>query len=185
VRRLIWTLVAVITAGVLFFVYVVPPAPERLDASAWSDLAARTVPGAYHVHTTRSDGHGDKAAIAAAAAAAGLKFVILTDHGDGTRPPDAPEYVGPVLMLDAVEISTDEGHLVAIDMPRAPYPLGGAGDAVIEDVTRLGGFAIAAHPVTNTQYAEFVRHTGHRAPAVRELPIFVSPSCSASALTDR
>lgn len=145
-RRLIWTLVAVIAAGVLFFVYVVPPAPERLDASAWSDLAARTVPGAYHVHTTRSDGHGDKAAIAAAAAAAGLKFVILTDHGDGTRPPDAPEYVGPVLMLDAAEISTDEGHLVAIDMPRAPYPLGGAADAVIEDVTRLGGFAIAAHP---------------------------------------
>jgi len=146
VRRLIWTLVALVAAGVLFFVYVVPPGAERLDASAWSDLASRTVPGAYHVHTTRSDGHGDKPAIAAAAARAGLKFVILTDHGDGTRPPDPPEYAGGVLMLDAVEISTDEGHLVALDMPRAPYPLGGAADAVVDDVTRLGGFAVAAHP---------------------------------------
>jgi hypothetical protein len=51
-----------------------------------------------------------------------------------------------VLVLDGVEISTDEGHYVAIDMPRAPYPLGGAGDAVVEDVRRLGGFGIAAHP---------------------------------------
>jgi len=146
VRRLIWTLVALAAAGVLFFVYIVPPAPEPLDASAWSELASRTVPGAYHVHSTRSDGHGDRRTIAAAAHAAGLKFVILTDHGDGTRPSDPPEYIDGVLMLDAVEISTDQGHYVALDMPRAPYPLGGAADAVVEDVARLGGFGIAAHP---------------------------------------
>ena len=36
---------------------------------------------------------GDRAAVAAAAARAGLKFVILTDHGDGTRPPDPPAYI--------------------------------------------------------------------------------------------
>jgi hypothetical protein len=75
-----------------------------------------------------------------------MKFVILTDHGDATRPPDPPEYVNGVLVLDAVEISTDQGHYVALDMPRAPYPLGGAADAVVEDVHRLGGFGIAAHP---------------------------------------
>ena len=40
----------------------------------------------------------------------------------------------------------------------------------------VDAFAIAVHAVTNTQYAEFVRHTGHRAPGVRELPIFVSPA---------
>ena len=58
-------------------------APGSIDAPAWDELAARTVSGAYHIHTTRSDGHGDRAAVAAAAARAGLKFVILTDHGDG------------------------------------------------------------------------------------------------------
>src|SRR5438309_410887 len=91
-------------AAVLFWALVIPPAPQSLDTSGWSDLAARTVPGAYHIHTTRSDGVGDKAAVAHAAASAGLKFIILTDHGDGTRPPDPPEYIESVLCLDAVEI---------------------------------------------------------------------------------
>ena len=42
--------------------------------------------------------------------------------------------------------STDQGHYVALDLGRAPYPLGGDADAVVEDVARLGGFGIAAHP---------------------------------------
>ena len=140
-----WTLTALVAVSVFVFL-LTPPAPRRVSVAGWDDLARRTVAGAYHVHTTRSDGHGGKAAVAAAAARAGLTFVILTDHGDGTRPPDPPEYVDGVLMLDAVEISTDDGHYVALDMPPAPYPLGGAGQAVIEDVRRLGGFGIAAHP---------------------------------------
>jgi hypothetical protein len=141
----LWTLVA-LAAGVSLFVLAVPPAPVPIDVSAWGELAARTVAGAYHVHTTRSDGIGDRNAVAAAAARAGLAFVILTDHGDATRPPDPPVYLSGVLILDGVEISTDAGHYVAIDMRAAPYPLGGAGDAVVEDVARLGGFGIAAHP---------------------------------------
>ena len=140
------TLVALVAAGVFLFVRILPPGPAAVDVSAWADLVARTIPGAYHVHTTRSDGMGDRAAVAAAAARAGLGFVIVTDHGDGTRPPDPPEYIGGVLVLDAVEISTIGGHYVALEMPRAPYPLGGAADAVVEDVRRLGGFGIAAHP---------------------------------------
>jgi hypothetical protein len=146
VKKLLWTLVALVAASVLFLWRLTPPKPLALDSAAWADLAARTVPGAYHIHTTRSDGHGDKAAVAAAAARAGVKFIILTDHGDGTRPPDAPAYVEGVLVLDGVEISTDEGHYVAFDMPRAPYPLGGGAAAVAEDVARLGGFGVAAHP---------------------------------------
>jgi hypothetical protein len=140
-----WTLIAIAAVSVFVFL-LAPPSPVRVDTSGWDALAARTVAGAYHVHTTRSDGHGDKGAVAAAAARAALKFVILTDHGDGTRPPDPPEYVNGVLMLDAVEISTDDGHYVALDMPRAPYPLGGSGASVVEDVRRLGGLGIAAHP---------------------------------------
>jgi hypothetical protein len=141
-----WTLIA-LAIGVLFFwAGGGARAARRVDISGWDDLAARTIPGAFHIHTTRSDGHGDRSHVAAAAARAGLKFVILTDHGDGTRPPDPPAYLDGVLVLDAVEISTEHGHYIAIDMPRAPYPLGGPGESVVEDVRRLGGIGIAAHP---------------------------------------
>ena len=136
----------VVLAASAVFISLAPPAPARLNVSGWDDLASRTISGAYHIHPTRSDGHGDRAAIASAAKHAGLQFIILTDHGDATRPPDPPSYVDGVLVLDGVEISTDDGHYIAIDMPRAPYPLGGSGEAVVEDVRRLGGFGIAAHP---------------------------------------
>jgi hypothetical protein len=55
-------------------------------------------------------------------------------------------YLGSVLVLDGVEVSTDEGHYLVLDMRGAPYPLGGSAEAVVEDVARLGGFGIAAHP---------------------------------------
>ena len=45
---------------------------------------------------------------------------------------------------------------------------------------RLDGFPLSAHPVTNAQYAEFVRNTGHHAPDVRDLPSFVAPSAEAA-----
>jgi hypothetical protein len=98
------------------------------------------------VHSTQSDGSGTPEAIAAAASAAGLDFVILTDHGDATRAPAPPRLVAGVLLIDGVEISTDDGHYVALDLPQAPYPLAGEGRAVAEDVNRLGGIGILAHP---------------------------------------
>jgi len=109
-------------------------------------LAARTVAGAYHIHTTVSDGAKDKREVAAAAARAGLRFIVLADHGDGTRAPARPEYVDGVLCLEGVEISTNGGHYVALGLRAAtPYPLGGEPAAVVEDVRRFGGFGIAAH----------------------------------------
>ena len=102
--------------------------------------------GAYHVHSERSDGTGTLDNIAAAAARAGLQFVIVTDHGDGTRPPEPPRYRSGVLVLDGVEISTSQGHYVALGIPQAPYPLAGHPRDVIEDVQRLGGFGFVAHP---------------------------------------
>ena len=135
-------------AAILFYLLATLPAgPVRVSLDgADPDLARRTVAGAYHVHTNRSDGAGRKADVAAAARRAGLHFVIVTDHGDGTRPPDPPEYIDSVLVIDAVEISTNGGHYVALGLPQAPYPLGGEAGAVVEDVARLGGFGIVAHP---------------------------------------
>ena len=94
----------------------------------------------------RSAGRGTPEEVAGAAARAGLRFVVLTDHGDATRTPDPPTYRSGVLCLDGVEISTRGGHYVAVGLPAAPYPLGGDARDVVEDVRRLGGFGVAAHP---------------------------------------
>ena len=102
--------------------------------------------GVFHVHSVASDGGGSRDELARAAAAAGLGFVILTDHGDGTIEPARPEYLHGVLVLTGVEITTSGGHYAAFGLAQAPYPLGGPPAAVIEDVERLGGFGVAAHP---------------------------------------
>jgi hypothetical protein len=138
---------AAIGVAVIFFAWAMLPAqPRTVTPIVGIELQRRTVAGAYHVHSTRSDGAADKNTIALAALRAGLAFVILTDHGDGTRAPDPPEFLHGVLCIDAVEISTTGGHYVALDMKPAAYPLGGEPSAVVEDVHRLGGFGIAAHP---------------------------------------
>jgi len=137
-----WSGVAVGVAIVTIVWLLLPPAAERL-APPPDPLIAR---GAIHVHTARSDGAGTPERVAGAAHRAGLDFVVLTDHGDATRPPDPPRYVEGVLLIDAVEISTTDGHLIALGLPQAPYRLAGDARDVLEDVQRLGGFGIAAHP---------------------------------------
>jgi hypothetical protein len=138
-----YLLTAALVAAVVFFA-ALPPGPAQTPLFGQPD--PRVLAGAYHIHTTRSDGALDRDSVAHAASLAGLKFAVFTDHGDGTREPASPEYLHGVLCVDGVEVSTDDGHYVALGIGQAPYPLGGAGDAVAEDVARMGGFGIAAHP---------------------------------------
>jgi hypothetical protein len=150
-RKLLLIAAAVVAAVFVFVAVTLPPAALPASGSINASIVERTVRGAYHVHSNVSDGAGTRDAIAAAAARAGLRFVIFTDHGDGTRAPDPPRYVDGVLCIDAVEISTNGGHYVAIDMRPSVYPLGGEASAVVDDVRRLGGFGIAAHPYSSKQ----------------------------------
>jgi hypothetical protein len=140
IKALLFVVVVIaVTAWVL-----APPAERRLEPLPGQlSMAPR---GAIHVHTVRSDGTGTVEEVAAAAAEAGLSFVVLTDHGDGTRELQMPRVLNGVLIIDAVEISTDGGHVVALDMPRSQYPLGGEPRDELADISRLGGFAVAAHP---------------------------------------
>lgn len=140
-RRTLQRLAIVAAVAALVVLAVVPRAARQTAGPP-----ASTVRGAYHIHSNRSDGSGRVDEIAAAAARAGLQFIILTDHGDGTRTPDPPAYRHGVLTIDAVEVSTTGGHYVVLGMPAAPYPIAGTPESVIEDVRRLGGFGIAAHP---------------------------------------
>jgi hypothetical protein len=121
--------------------------PARAAHSAGAPANSRVVvPGAFHVHTDRSsDSSGTIEDAAAAAERAGLRFVVATEHGDGTRTPLPPAYHGGVLWIDGVEVSTSDGHYATAGMTATPYPLGGEARDVVEDVRRFGGFGVAAH----------------------------------------
>jgi hypothetical protein len=143
VSRVLLVAAAILAAVAVWTAASLPPSRETLTRP-WADA---TVAGVLHIHTNRSDGRGSMDDIAAVAARAGLAFVVFTDHGDATRPQEAPSYRSGVLCIDGVEISTTGGHYLALGLQgRAPYPLGGEPRDVVEDVQRLGGFGIAAHP---------------------------------------
>ena len=145
-RRILFVSVVTLVAGAAIALAIsLPPRAAPAVAPAFA-VSRPVVRGAYHVHSVRSDGTGTLDEIASAAARAGLQFVIVTDHGDGTRPVEPPTYRSGVLVVDGVEISTTDGHYVAVGMPTATYPLGGDATAVIDDVRHFGGFGIVAHP---------------------------------------
>jgi hypothetical protein len=138
----IFTAAALVAAVVIFIVGGLPPRALLLESSSDSSL----VWGAYHVHSTRSDGSGTVEEIARAAARTGLNFVVLTDHGDATSWRE-PEYLHGVLCIHATEINSEAGHIVALGLRgSSPYPLAGDARDVVEDIKRQGGVAIIAHP---------------------------------------
>jgi len=146
-RRVLTSLTfACLAALAVLTLLVVITLPAR-STHLTAPVPANVVYGAYHVHTSRSDGTGTVESVAAAANRAGLAFVIFTDHGDATRVPDPPAYKNGVLCLDAVEIGSTDGHVVALNLRSAsPYPIAGSARDVVEDIHRLGGWAVAAHP---------------------------------------
>ena len=136
----------VIGACGLLALLTLPPPRSTFVPSQPPEGAGPVLAGAFHVHTNRSGGSASVEDVATVAAEAGLAFVIFTEHGDGTRPLEPPRYYAGVLCLDGVEISTMGGHYIALDLNPAPYPLAGEPYAVAEDVARLGGFGVIAHP---------------------------------------
>ena len=153
-RRLALALLLAAAAVAAAGLVMAPPPARRLDTPG-----AVPVRGALHVHTRRSDGTGTVDEVAAAAARAGLAFVVFTDHGDATRAPDPPVYRSGVLCVDAVEITTDGGHVVALGLARAPYPLGGEPRDVVEDIRRMGGMSIVTHPASPNPGLRWVEWT--------------------------
>lgn len=138
---------ALACVGIGLWILAIPPRAETIPGGRLrSESGTFRARGVIHVHTRRSDGSGSIDDVARAAARSGLDFVILTDHGDGTQPPARSQYRAGVLCLDAVEISTTGGHVLGIGLPATPFPLAGEPSAVVDDVHRFGGLAIAAHP---------------------------------------
>ena len=146
-RRIRRTFILVLAITLGLSLLTAPPSRVKIESREYqTGFDSTSVSGAFHVHTNQSDGSLSVEEIAAIAADVGLSFVVFTDHGDGTEESDLPAYHSGVLCIGSTEISTDGGHYIAVDLPKTPYPLGGQVAGVVEDVERLGGFGIIAHP---------------------------------------
>ncbi|MBN1826302.1 MAG: PHP domain-containing protein [Candidatus Eisenbacteria bacterium] len=98
--------------------------------------------GAVHVHTRHSDGGGTVDEVARAAAAAGLDFVLVSDHNtlDGM---EEAGYRHGVLVVVATEQSLPEGHLVVAGVKEA---LRDPAERTAAAARAAGGFSWIAHP---------------------------------------
>ena len=105
--------------------------------------------GNGHVHTTYSDGEGLHQPIAEAASAAGLDFVIVTDHNvwvDGLE-----GYYDDVLLLVGEEIhdvrrEPQANHLVVYGAEREMVHHAADPQGLIDAVKEQGGLCYIAHP---------------------------------------
>jgi hypothetical protein len=99
--------------------------------------------GAWHVHTSRSDGRGNLDEVVHAAREAGLQFVVIADH-NLLELGDAGWRDG-VLVIPASEISAPYGHVVGLGLERELYKDERQKDT-LGTVAALGGEAVLAHP---------------------------------------
>lgn len=105
--------------------------------------------GALHVHSELSgDASGSLEEIVAAAQAADLDFVVISEHtrAEGSRGRPRGGWYGDVLVVVGEEISTLAGHLIALDVPAHPYALGPTAGQAFRDLAELGARALIAHP---------------------------------------
>ncbi len=103
--------------------------------------------GAAHVHTTLSDGAGAPEYVVQEGRAAGLSFLLITDH-DTDAGRSLRGYRDGMLVLAGTEISTHQGHLLGLGMRPFSFPLARDARNALDDVKHLGGTAFVAHPAS-------------------------------------
>jgi hypothetical protein len=129
--------------GLLLAAWVVYGGLVRLGRGDRLSLPDGEIRGAWHVHTTRSDGLEPIGEVVRAARKAGLQFVVVADHNVLT--PEEGGYRDGVLVVQATEASTGMGHVVALGVPRALGEEERRGDP-LRAIPALGGAAVVAHP---------------------------------------
>ncbi|OYR54526.1 CehA/McbA family metallohydrolase [Halorubrum halodurans] len=107
-----------------------------------------------HVHSEDSyDGHEPVELILEHAADIGLDAVVITDHdtmGESKRAAElAPEY--GLVGIPGVEVSTADGHLLAIGVDRMP-PRGESYAATVSWIHDRGGVAVVPHPFQRSRH---------------------------------
>jgi predicted metal-dependent phosphoesterase TrpH len=101
-----------------------------------------------HVHSVGSyDGKASVEEILDAAVEAGLDAVAVTDHDEIEKSLEAADRADDrgLVGVPGVEVSTEEGHLLALGVEKRPSPNEPVPDTV-ERVRELGGAAVVPHP---------------------------------------
>ncbi len=104
-----------------------------------------TYPGNIHVHSTYSDGSGGVEEIAGDAAAAGLSYVIITDHETLDGLSEESIRHGVVVLVGA-ELNRLHSHYVALNLEKMIPSNTENPQQVIDRVNEAGGFGFIAHP---------------------------------------
>jgi hypothetical protein len=120
------------------------PARRAVTRDGW-----RVIDADFHVHTRLSDGFLSPFEVVLHARRNGLDALAITEH-NVTHPAWMARWfsrlVGGPTILVGEEVTTDRFHLIAIGLRERVSPYGELG-AIVDDVHRKGGVAIAAHPV--------------------------------------
>ncbi|PDW04239.1 CehA/McbA family metallohydrolase [Candidatus Viridilinea mediisalina] len=101
-------------------------------------------PGALHIHTRYSDGTGSFPEVIAAARAAGLRWIIVTDHDTQAGASFAGWHNG-LLVIVGHEITPEHNHFLALGLNTVVDPCLPP-QAFLDQVYAQGGFGIIAHP---------------------------------------
>jgi hypothetical protein len=134
--------------------YVSDPAAAASPADGPQPPPQVEIRGAYHVHTTFSDGRKTVDRVIESAISAGLDFIILTDHGSPNRRSlAAAGRRNGLLVLAGTEISSSRGHLVALAFDPPPRRFPQSAEAAAREVRSLGGFTVIAHPFSKTRWS--------------------------------
>jgi len=101
--------------------------------------------GNIHIHSNYSDGNSTIPEIARAAKAAGLAFIVITDHNTLEGLPEEG-FIDDVLVLVGSEINNAAHHYLALGITAEIPPNDSDPQQVIDAVNRQNGLGFIAHP---------------------------------------
>jgi len=120
---------------------------------ASSSFHSAEIVGAYHIHTTFSDGRKSVEEVARIASQETLNFIILTDHGHPNRESfQSQGWKEGVLVLSGTEISSNRGHLVGLGFEKTDQNFSHTAEEAVFQLRSQGGFSIIAHPYSKTSW---------------------------------
>lgn len=143
-----WTVEVTLRFGAPGPAAVPDPAPPRTGGRGRSWYR-----GDLHLHTVHSDGQRTPEELVAGARAAGLDFIVSTEHNTSSASLIWGRHAGPdLLIVDGEEVTTRNGHYLAIGLPPGAWvdwryrAVDGAIDRFLRQIHAKGGLAVAAHP---------------------------------------